>query len=480
MKKFLLAAWIIALLCISGIQGWSNRNWYLDDSYIALQYGYHISAGNGWVYNPGERINGCTSPVNTLLAALACRISAGHADWVMHFFDEVFLAACCILIALIFWEHKRYAAAFIGPLFIICDNLMHMLYGMEPVLFLMMGLVCLQLYLKKNPWLGIGLGLLMLSRPDGFVLAVVILFFKMVRDKRVPFLDIALASALVLPWLIFALGYFHDILPTTLSAKIAQKQSGLWRSKAFALALVPFWRERYHTLLPSLILLPFLLAGVWESIRRFQAGLILVLWASLHTLAYTLMKVEVYYWYFAPVFLVADVIIALGADQAWALVRGRARFKSKTQAAILAATSLVLILALLYPHWRLIRHSVRLKLPPRERAYVQVGKWLKQNTAPDKSVLATEIGAIGYYSERKIIDPCGLVVPKDIIEELRRSEFKTLLERYPPDYVLIHQEVWEMEILILRELPKKYQMVKYFQFPDYGNLYLYAKKAPDK
>jgi hypothetical protein len=284
----------------------------------------------------------------------------------------------------------------------------------------------------------------------------------------------------VLPWLIFALGYFHDILPTTLSAKIAQKQSGLWRSKAFALALVPFWRERYHTLLPSLILLPFLLAGVWESIRRFQAGLILVLWAALHTLAYTLMKVEVYYWYFAPVFLVADVIIALGADQAWALVRGRARFKSKTQADILSAISLALILALPYPHWRLIRHSVRLKLPPPGKGLCPGRKMAQAEHR------AGQIG-VGHRDRRHRIllgtennRPLRIVAPKDIIEQLRRSEFKTLLERYPPDYVLIHQEVWEMEILILRELPKKYQVVKYFQFPDYGNLYLYAKKAPDK
>jgi len=458
-----------------GVQGWTNRNWYLDDSYIALQYGYNISTGRGWVYNPGERINGCTSPVNTLFAAAAVALSREHPEWVMHFFGDAFLATVCILIAVIFWEHKKYLAALIGPLFIICDNLMHGVYGMEPLLFLMMGLVCLQLYLKKNSWLGVGLGLLTLSRPDGLVLAGVILLAKMIREKRIPLRDIALACAVVIPWLLFALGYFHSILPSTLSAKIAQKESGLWRTKLFALALVPFWKERYHAAAPELLLLGFLMIGIYESIRRFHAGLILVLWAALHTLAYTMMKVEVYYWYFAPVMLTTDIIIALGADTVWAKVRDWHRMKSRAGSAALNAASLAVVLALLFPHWLLLRHSVNLGIPPREKSYTVVGKWLKANTGPDKSVLATEIGAIGYFSERKIIDPCGLVVPKDIIEELRQSKFKKLLDRYPPDYVLIHHDIWEMEMLILRELPKNYKVVKYFEFPEYDNLYLYEK-----
>src|SRR5262249_54449789 len=41
----------------------------VDDSYITFRYSRNIVTGNGFVYNPGERVLGTTTPTFTLLMA---------------------------------------------------------------------------------------------------------------------------------------------------------------------------------------------------------------------------------------------------------------------------------------------------------------------------------------------------------------------------------------------------------------------------
>jgi hypothetical protein len=45
---------------------------------------------------------------------------------------------------------------------------------------------------------------------------------------------------------------------------------------------------------------------------------------------------------------------------------------------------------------------------------ISIGSWLKDNTSPEESVFAWDIGALGYYSDRKICDAAGLVTPEMI------------------------------------------------------------------
>jgi hypothetical protein len=42
-------------------------------------------------------------------------------------------------------------------------------------------------------------------------------------------------------------------------------------------------------------------------------------------------------------------------------------------------------------------------------AHAGVGRWLSENTPADASIIGWEIGAIGFYSERRILDTQGLV-----------------------------------------------------------------------
>ena len=56
-----------------------------------------------------------------------------------------------------------------------------------------------------------------------------------------------------------------------------------------------------------------------------------------------------------------------------------------------------------------------------ENEMVDVAHWLRDNTAEDALIAAHDIGAIGYFSERPLLDLAGLVSP-EIIPVLNDEE----------------------------------------------------------
>ena len=51
----------------------------IDDAYITFRYARNLLAGNGFVFNPGERVLGTTTPLFTLILAAAALPFGGSA-----------------------------------------------------------------------------------------------------------------------------------------------------------------------------------------------------------------------------------------------------------------------------------------------------------------------------------------------------------------------------------------------------------------
>jgi hypothetical protein len=67
---------------------------------------------------------------------------------------------------------------------------------------------------------------------------------------------------------------------------------------------------------------------------------------------------------------------------------------------------------------------------------VQTARWIKGNTANDTLVAAHDIGALGYFSDREIVDLAGLVSP-EVIPYIRDQEKLTdYLLQVKPDYLV--------------------------------------------
>jgi arabinofuranosyltransferase len=465
----------MSIVALSGLfQSISNLDFYLDDAFIVLRYGRNLASGNGWVFNPGEHVNGCTSVLNTLFAALAHLISSDNPDRVMHILDDLFLVALALVMLQWLWREFSVLAGIVAASAILFDPLIHSAYGMETSLFLFLAGVCVWLHHKGSRVLGPCLGILVLARPDGIILAALILVRYLWLKKRIPWRDGLIMTAIVTCWLVFSWIYFGSPVPQSLSAKMAQGASGLWQSGIMFLpGLLNQVRELYPGWLRLLPIALLMLAGCAQAVRQKNALGLLFIWAVLHSIFYYLLGVPGYHWYYGPIFIGVDLLFALGAHEIFSYMTkliGDARIMCG-----LAGTTLVV--GLLTPFWLNIGKSFYLEMPPRERAYYEVGIWVRENTALEASLAAVELGTLGYYSERKVVDSLGLVSNPEMTDRLRVADYKGWLREYQPDLILIHQPIWPLEKILIEEpgMALNYRPLQTFDFPEYRTLVLIGK-----
>ena len=73
----------------------------IDDAYITFRYARNILAGNGFLYNPGERILGTTTPLYTLTLVGLGALSGGAAapfPWLALGVNALADAATCLML----------------------------------------------------------------------------------------------------------------------------------------------------------------------------------------------------------------------------------------------------------------------------------------------------------------------------------------------------------------------------------------------
>ena len=108
---------------------------------------------------------------------------------------------------------------------------------------------------------------------------------------------------------------------------------------------------------------------------------------------------------------------------------------------------------------------------------LNLAHWIKNNTPEDSSIALHDIGVVGYYSERKILDLVGLTNPEireyyqD--EELERGFYTSrerkiidYLREKKPDYLVIFPE-WDRFFNLLQPINKKYFQLIHTTLPLY-------------
>jgi hypothetical protein len=93
---------------------------------------------------------------------------------------------------------------------------------------------------------------------------------------------------------------------------------------------------------------------------------------------------------------------------------------------------------IIYPHTRLFSQGMR-------DCYIPIGKWFAHETSENASVAALDIGALGYYSDRKVLDLGGLITPQ-VHPWLKKYSPEELADRYP----LLQMDLPKAEYIVLR------------------------------
>lgn len=422
---------VVPVLCVAYFT-YLAADLQVDDALIYLRYVRNFQDGFGLTYNPGEYFNGLTSPLNTALL-VASSVFFSNLQIAMILLSGIFLAGAALLGGGLL-SNGKFERAFCSSA-IACFGYFYSTFGMESTLFLFLIALSLWLYRKESPYFLISLSLLICTRSEGIFLALVLGGDYLHRHRKLPDWRFPLVAFLLfcLPF-VFNFIYYGALLPATGTAKIAQGQSGLWGERWIFLSLYYFPQAFFSNSLFAPLFLGFMaLAGLF-FVRRNREVWLYILFLTLLLIFYTALNIPNYHWYYAPFFYFLIIFACHGLWRLCAISLSKGLVSKRSP-----AFALLLIGSLACAH-----NIVSFEKRGVNQTYVDMGEWLHENTAETASVAMVEIGAIGWYSHRTIIDILGLVNLHNA-GYLGERRFMHWLLHYQPDYIIRHEPVWSHE-----------------------------------
>jgi arabinofuranosyltransferase len=426
-----------------------------DDSYITYRYAWNLLHGNGLVYNPGEYVLSTTTPLYTLLLAAAGLVWP-DLPVTSHILSLPALFAGALVLYLLLARHGKPVAGFLLAALYILNPLTAAVYSSESILHVALIFGTFYAYDQDYlEWAAALSALAVLTRGDGALVVIALgLCWLAARRRREgwrrPLRAVAIYAAISLPWYLFSWIYYGDLAPATMSAKIAQGE--LPGAQLFMEGFGVWWMS-YSAHSPGYwLLLPLALLGLLLTFPRGgdRWAWPTLLWAGLYTAGYTALGVTRYQNYYTPLAPVLILLAMLGAH--WLglavahFVTQRAPVASPGAAAWRQAriAGVVMLLLGIGIGIGFVTTGARLyPTLPQARAviYQQIGEWLRANTPPDASVGMLEVGTMGYYADRRVIDFYGLIQP-DVSEHMAHNDLAWSMQHYKPDYIAIHRETW--------------------------------------
>ena len=253
-----LAIAVLAILARIWVE-WTTHS-TAEDFLISLRYAENLAAGRGFVFNPGAHVLGTTTPLYTLLLALAAWLHL-HAVLTGKALNILADGGTCYLLARLLARpeiRQPVAGLFAATLYAFSSTPINIsISGMETALVTCVCLAAILAYIARRSLALYVLGaLLFLLRIDGLLLFALLALGLALQERRIPWRDLVLAVLLVLPWVIFAIVYFGSPIPTSFIAKITVYAHGVtpaWVNKpAFVTQFLGGW---FQTLLTLLFLL---------------------------------------------------------------------------------------------------------------------------------------------------------------------------------------------------------------------------------
>lgn len=435
----------------------------IDDAYITFRYARNLLAGNGFVYNPGQRVQGTTTPLYTLLMAAEQGILGSVGLPTLALVTNALADALSVVV--LAWLSKR---ALDAPWLGLCAGLLWALSpmsvtfaigGMETSVYVLLLLLALACYAAgRSGWSAFVCALATLTRPDALLL-VVPLFAHLVWERfrkgmagmetrptnllqRFPWREIAIYVLTLAPWVLFATLYFGNPLAHSVVAK-----SAAYRLEPYS-ALVrliqhyatPFFEHEtlgtgWVAVGAVLYLFLSLLGGLAmvRAGRGVRAGhnvqgrlFPLAVYPWLYGAAFSLYNPLLFRWYLAPILPMYTLCILYGVHRLLGDLVGalRKRWPDTLSVALRMVEGLLVAAAvgMLLNAWTL--HSDHgPDRPAPEMAWFKLEQLYRRATldlvanepiTPDTRIAAGDIGVIGYLSGARILDTVGLVSPEAV------------------------------------------------------------------
>jgi hypothetical protein len=401
-----------------------------DDAYITFRYARNLARGRGFVFNEGERMLGTSSPLFTLLMALpqALGIDVRWAALVVNA-AALRLAAGAVFVVLRREHFEVALAAFVfgcvGGYGLLESSLL------ETFTVAALGTSSVAAFVERRMKVsGLLLGLAFLARHDAFLFVPLLAGASWLRDRKLPTALLGVSLATVTPWLVFATVYFGSPFPRTLAAKALLSPFGDYLGHYLALIYRIGGVE-----VPWVVGVALSAGGLAVFVRRRSLGaIVLVLHAVLHLLTYAAIgPPEVQHWHnFVPMMELRVALLA-GLVGWIPLTRHRRRLLPIAAAGVLALCGYVAFRA----QQAAQTVATQFWLGQRHERYVAVAHYVDEHVPPGR-MMASEVGTLGYLTDRTMIDVFGLVSEtNDFPRTQSFVDLIDLVERYRPEVLLM-------------------------------------------
>ncbi|MGH7726127.1 MAG: hypothetical protein ACREOU_11940 [Candidatus Eiseniibacteriota bacterium] len=431
--------WWTALPALGMLLVWAVLWWpfLLDDAYISFQYARNLGAGLGPVFNPGERVEGFSSPAWVAVLALAGRagIPEPLAARVLDVTAAVLLVLQLYRALLRSGCDRRIAGAACLVLASLPSLHSYLASGMETLpyalaLFVVVTLAAAEPGPAKEAGLGLALIAVATLRPEGPILAAGLSVAVLLESRtRSRWITLGAVWAVLVALLLARYEYYGAWVSNTAAVKsppfLRLVEAGDARSflaasaRAFRRNFLPAGAELGGLLLPLFTVLA--LRGLMRDAARVRALQILAGGA-------VIVALKPADWmpgarFALPYYPAALFLMALGVQRLWAdAAAARPPFRWALNVALGSTLAVALGLATGTSFERLLGHHRGMSDPPlrAQQQYLTIGRWLADRASTGESVLAYEVGALGYGSRLPVLDHEGLL-HAEIAQVIRRA-----------------------------------------------------------
>ena len=441
-RIWVLVAVVIGMALFLGLAARDKLGFPLDDAWIHQTYARNLARYGRLEFTPGVSSAGSTAPLWTLLLALGYVLHLPYLFWsnVLGGFSLLWLGWSGMRLWQTLWPTQANRTWLAGVVLVLTWPLLWAAAsGMETIFFAAVGLQIVAWYAeiaatntltnRDTVRLGFFAGLLILIRPDGLLLLVLIAggvyLLPAPMAKRLRRVGVLGGTAVLplLPYFLFNYWTSGTIWPNTLYAKQVE----------YAVALAQPFVGRFFQLLylslggtasgwrgissAHLLLLPGLLVAAWQALRADWAQrrllfLLPLLWAGGHVFLYA-WRLPVTFQHGRYLIPIMPVWVIYGLA-GWVLVLLYSSSENNRTLWLgqrVARLSFTIIMLFFLLQGAL---AFATDVAIVEGEMVTVAGWLANNTPPDTLIASHDIGAIGYFAERPLLDLAGLISPEVI------------------------------------------------------------------
>jgi hypothetical protein len=408
----------------------------IDDTYISLRYAHNLATGNGAVFNPGERVEGVSDAGWMLFLAAVEKLGGNPvvAAKLTGLLSAVGLVVLLYAVVLNVTRDRMVASLASLWLAVLPGIHAYASSGMETVTFALATACAVSLSdwnLSKSSraaLLGVCLVAVATLRPEGVLVFIVLSLVWLIRpSSEADRVAVLLSWATVAGLLVLRHEYFGEFLPNTYLAKPSEL---LFDLRSQPLRSAPF-SLLYHAMSYDAVRGPLdrfggtglLFCAVVGLMSRARSRTLIscggVTLAGAVFLAY------------APIDWMPADRFALPFAFPLLLCASAGLHALRTSITATRSRMVSLALVLTVAGWAAVElretvgllHELRAGVANTAldgRPYAAIGRWLNRNARPTDTLLAFEVGAVGYFSGLRIIDHEGLVT-KPVAQIIQRA-----------------------------------------------------------